>query len=666
MKVTAQLALCQIKLNRKRTLGTIFAIALSTALITAVMCFVTSGNKMLIDFLGPDYGDYGSSYILILLIPALILGLLIAFMSVTVISNIFAASANKRIGEFGVLKCVGGTKKQIKETVIFESLWLSVIGIPAGLALGTLLGYLGVKITGHYINDINKLAKSVVMRPVSFSLPFTVSIWTFLFAAVFSFIIVFRSASKPAKRAGRITAIQCIKGLGTSGNLQNVKVKDHLVNTLFGFEGALGYRNIKRNKTSYKPTIRALSLGVLLLLLAGSLTNQAKGISDWMTPKSKEMNVDYCSTIDYEINEATGREEQKITVPISAETYNEITRRLSEFGDIRVYGIGNDACTYDAVLSQDILTEDMRQAPDIFNENGEANVSLIAVDEELYRNLCELAGISYGSNILINDYCYNDNGEIRSIVPFKDDLSEITLINAAGETSQLAIGGIIREKVLLSLSEGGFADIAPYPVRVIVPNGVARYFDWFCSPADEAEYASYARAVMDDYYPILSEDSYAEQGYTVRISRIDTMAKILNVSIVLAQIVMYGFVVLLITMGFTSVISTLATNIRIRSREFAVLKSIGMTNRALQKMIYSESIICTGKASVSGIAFGIAFPYLINLSLRKAFPVRYSIPWGTLFFGIIVIIGVVLFITSIEINRLKKSNIIEEIRMDTM
>lgn len=101
MKITAQLALSQVRLNRKRTAGTIFAIALSTSLVTAIMCFVTSGNQILVDFLGTGYGDYGGAYTMMMLVPALILGLLIAFMSVTVISNIFAASANKRIGEFG-------------------------------------------------------------------------------------------------------------------------------------------------------------------------------------------------------------------------------------------------------------------------------------------------------------------------------------------------------------------------------------------------------------------------------------------------------------------------------------------------------------------------------------------------------------------------------------
>lgn len=663
MKVTSQLALSQIIRNKKRTLGTIFAISLSTALVTAVMCFGTSGNQMLTDFLGPGYGDYGGAYSLIIAIPVLILGLLISFMSVTVISNIFAASANKRIQEFGILKCVGGTRKQIKESVIYESLWLSLVSIPLGLIFGTLIGYVGVSITGHYVYDINELSQSIIMRPFSFSLSFHISIWTYVFAAIFSFLIVIRSASKPAKTVGKITAVECIKGLGANKNLKSIEVKDRFVEKILGFEGAVGYKNIKRNKAGYKATIRALSLGILLLLMTGGLAGQAKEFKEWMNTGSKEMNVDFCSIRDIVINETTGKKEEKIVVPISSETYNEITRRLSEYGDLRVYGIGSDACTYNAILDTNTLSKDIKAAPDIFDEYNETEVSLISVDETLYRELCDRAGASYGSNLLINHYTYNDNGKVRSIKTFDDSIREITLVNASGETSKVTIGGILHEE---DLPEPRFHEMAPNPVRIIMPNINARYFDWFCMPDDEYAFTEYARSIMNEYYPILTEDSYTEQGYTVRISRTDTMTKMLNISIVLAEIVMYGFVILLIIMGFTSVISTLATNIRIRSREFAVLKSVGMTNAALRKMIYSESLICIIKASISGISLGILIPFAINLSIRKMFPVLYHISWATLVIGIPILIGIVMLITYIEISTLKNKNIIDEIRMDVM
>lgn len=663
MKITSKLALNQIKLNRKRTIGTILAIALSTALVTAVLCFVTSSNKMLTNFLGDSYGDYGGAYSMLIAVPALILGILIAIMSITVISNIFAASANKRIHEFGIVKCVGGTRKQIKEIVIYESLWLSIIGIPLGLLLGTLIGYVGVKITGKYISNINVMSQSIIMRPITFSLPFHVSVWTYIFAALFSFLIIIWSANKPAKSVGKITAIECIKGLSTNRNLKSINVRDGLIQKVLGYEGSIGYKNIVRNKIGYKATIRALSLGILLFLMVGGLSKQAIEIQEWMDPKSREMMVDYCSNHDYTVNKKTGRDEDIITAPISAQAYNEITKKLSEYGDIDIYGIGDDSMTYNAILDPKSLTDDMIDSPDIFDENSETKLSLLTVDDKLYQRLCDRAGAKYGSNLLINSYQYNDNGKMKVITPFKENIQQITIINASENKSQLEIGGILYQDDLI---EKGFTALYPSPVRIIVPGIDTRSFDWFCTPDNEQEYTKYARSVLDEFYPILTEDSYIEQGYTVRITRTDTMVKMLNIAIVLAEVIMYGFVILLIIMGFTSVISTLATNIRIRSIEFAILKSIGMTNTSLRKMIYSESIICIVKASFSGILLGIAIPFLINLSIRKMFPVLYHIPWGTLVIGMIVLISVVMFITLIEVSKLKDKSIIEEIRMDVM
>ena len=663
MKITVKLALTQVILNKKRTIGTILAISLSTALVTAVMCFATSGNKMLTNFLGDGYGDYGGAYSVMIAVPALILGLLIAVMSITVISNMFAASANKRIQEFGILKCVGGTKKQIQEIVIYESLWLCMIGIPMGLLFGTVIGYIGVKITGHYVSNINELSQTIIMRPFSFSLPFYISIWTYVFAVVFSFLIVILSANKPAKAVGKITAIQCIKGLSVNGKRKGIELKDGLTEAVLGYEGAIGYKNIQRNKVGYKATIRSLTLGILLLLMTGGLAGQAKEFKEWMNPESQEINVDYCSIRDYKINEKTQRKEEIIVAPISSDIYNEITEKLSKYQNIEVYGIGDDACTYNAILDGNYLTEDMKNAPDIFDEFSETEVSLVSVDRELYRKLCDRAGAAYGSNLLINSYQYNDNGKMKMIQPFEEDITQVTLINAAEEKLQLEIGGILHQDDIV---EKGFFALAPNPVRIVVPDVDARYFDWFCTPEDEQAYTEYARNIMDEYFPIFTEDSYIEQGYTVRISRADTMVKMLNIAVVLAEIVMYGFVILLVVMGFTSVISTLATNIRIRSREFAVLRSIGMTSSSLRKMIYSESIICIVKAFLPGIVLGIAIPFGMNLSIRKVMPVLYHFPWMTFLIGMTVLISIVMFITFIEINKLKDKNIIEKIRMDVM
>ena len=175
------------------------------------------------------------------------------------------------------------------------------------------------------------------------------------------------------------------------------------------------------------------------------------------------------------------------------------------------------------------------------------------------------------------------------VIPFSDSVSKITLINARNEKTEVDIQGQI---FMDSLPENIFPSITKEPVWILVPDGQFRFFDWYSNPEDDISYTEFARSVLDEYYPLLTEDSYVDQGYTVRISRADQMAKVMNIAIILGEILLMGLIILLISMGFASVISTLSTNIRLRKKEFAVLKSVGMTGKSLEKMLYSESIIC--------------------------------------------------------------------------
>lgn len=212
MKITARLALSQIKKNRKRTIGSIVAIAFSTAILTSVFCMASSGIAMLQALLGNDFGDYRATYHSILVVPAMILGLIIFYMSVNVISNVFQSSANERLKQFGILKCVGGTRKTIRETVIYESIFLSSIGIPTGLFLGVLFGYIGVMVTGCFVDKFNELSQTIILTRLEFDLKFHVSFAAFVAAVIFSMFTVYVSANKPAKKAGKITALQCMNG----------------------------------------------------------------------------------------------------------------------------------------------------------------------------------------------------------------------------------------------------------------------------------------------------------------------------------------------------------------------------------------------------------------------------------------------------------------------
>lgn len=661
MKITAKLALSQVKENRRRTLGAIVAISISTALMTAISCFVSSGNGMLKDFLGENYGTYGGAYKAMLMIPVLIFGLLIFFMSVTVISNVFRISANQRMKEFGVLKCVGGTTKQIRGTVVYESIWLSIIGIPLGLILGVAVGYIGVFIAGQYIEDMNQLQQSIIMRPVSISLKFVVTPFTFVFASVFSFITVIYSAYRPAKKAGKITALACIKGLGEI-KVQEKKVREgKLVKKIFGFEGLLANRNLRRSSQSYLPTIRALSIGIMLILSTSSLAMQAKGIESFMDPGTEDVMVDYCSSHEKVTDDASGMELDVYNKPIDNVLAEKVAEKLREYDEnLEITGVGVDNGTSYAILDESKLSDEMKKAiePDENNQYT-IKIELVCVDQYHYEKLCKTAGVPVGSNILLNYYKYNDNGRKKELEPF-EDLSSVELRKANRKASEMKIQGVLTKEEMLP----GMIGINNDPLRILVPNIEARYYDWICDPEDEADYMEYARTVSDEFFPTTSDDSYAEEGFSVRICRMDIMTKILNIAIVIAEVILYCFVALLLLIGIVSVITTLSTNVLTRAREFAVLKTVGMTSGGLRRMLFSESVICTLKATLRGVPLGILIPWLINLSLRKMFPVLYSVPWGIVLLSVVAIFGLITLITFCSVRKLKKQNLIETIRME--
>ena len=174
MNILCSFALSQLKRKKSRTVITALAIALSAALLSAVVNFVASGNAMLADFLGEDYGLYGGAYLMMLLVPAVFLAALIAAMSVIVISNAFRMSANERMAQFGTLKCVGATKKQIYKTIMYECALLCIAAVPTGILLGYGLSFIGIGVANLYMDELNVLVRSM-MKQVNFSLSFVFS-----------------------------------------------------------------------------------------------------------------------------------------------------------------------------------------------------------------------------------------------------------------------------------------------------------------------------------------------------------------------------------------------------------------------------------------------------------------------------------------------------------
>lgn len=679
MKITAKLAYSQLKVNRSRTLLTFLAILLSTALSTAVCSFVASGNQMLVELLGEDYGEYGSSYVVLLMIPAAVFGILIVSMSITVISNVFRISAQERVAQFGVLKCTGATQKQITETVMYEGIWLCAVGIPLGVCTGLLLDLLGIQVANHYLGELNDLAH-IMIKEINVSLHFVCSIKAILVSMGISFFTVLYAAYRPAHKAARKAAIDCIRG-NESVTLENKELRESkLIGRFFGFEGILAEKNLRRNRHNFRATVISLSVGVILFVSLGGLASQADGIMAYMTPGSdRPILAEYTSAHDSEWNDQTQREEVTYLHPINTALGSKIAEQLEQYEDTSIIGIGNDWDTYTASIAKDQVTDEMKalykeegtEGKNIEGENAEENgkgkrksyeyaVEIITLDQKNYQALCEKAGVPAGSNILLNHYSYNDFGRERNVVPFQS-LKEIELKKADGSSEKIPVQGVLLQDQI----PGELFYPNTNPIRLVVQDAEVSGFSWHAAPKDEKGFMAYANKVLEENFPSEEDDSYMAQGFNTRVYKMEEYMKVMNIAISLVAVFMYSFVALLMLIGLTNVISTLSTNVLMRAREFAVLKSVGMTTDGLRRMLKYESMLCTMKALLYGVPIGILVTVLINLPIRSMFPISYQLPWMSLLLCVIMVFLITWGTIMYAAHRLEQQNIIESIRAES-
>lgn len=658
MSITAALALSQVRKKRSRSFAAILAILLSTALTTAVCSFFVSGNAMLVETLGEGYGDYGGAYFSMLLIPGIIFGILIASMSVIVISNVFRISASERMEQFGTLKCVGATEKQITATVMYESLFLSLAGIPLGIIVGLVFTKLGTGIANQYFEGLNRLVH-IMVNEITFSLHMIISWKALLASAVLSFFTVLLSAYLPAKKAAKLSAVECMKSNGVLQKEEKIGPIRPIRQTR-KIEKELAVVNVNRSKHRTKSSVKVLSISMILFISLSGVKEIAEAVGAHICPKQpQEVIAEYVCTYEQTENPKTGREQTTYTHPIKVNTAQEISEKLKQYDETEFFGFGQDYKTYLVTLKKEALTPEMLQAQDDETKSTYTfPVEQIVLDQQNYEILCKTAGVEPGATILLNAYSYNCHGNQKNVKAFSETLHTLQLEKADGRKENIHIDAKldyeqIPEELVYPNTN---------PVRLVVPNAEVRVFSWMSSPSNQKGYMKYANQVLEEYFPGGASDSYEEFGFRTRVYNSDDYGKVMNIAIMLAAVFLYSFVLLLAVIGLIHVVSSISTGIQMREREFAVLQSVGMTPEALRKMLNRESVLCTLRALCVGLPIGLIVIVLLNISIREIFSIPFCIPWD----AIAVVVGVVFFVIwstiRVTAGKLRHQNIIETIR----
>ena len=665
MNLTARLAYSQLKINRKRTIWTLIGIILSTALIMTVCSLVASGSNSVVMLAG-DPAQQGMLFV-VLLIPAIILSIIIILMSVIVISNGFRVSAGERTAQFGILKSTGATKRQIASTVMHESILLSLVGIPIGIVAGLALGYIGVEVANHFLVDLNNLTQIMIQELYIF-INFVITWQSIAIAIIISFVTILISAWKPASKASKISAIGGIRGTHEVKIMAKQLRINPLIKKLFGFEGVLAAKSLKRSKRNFRASTVSLTIAVILFVTAGGIERIVSQLEELMFPDiDATVIVDYVSSRDRQ-NPETGTWERYVVAPIDSRVADIITERFREYNNTHIFGIGGNAESYHAVIPREMITP---QAMEIAARNFpqhqyeyELRVNIITIDPNNYARLSELAGVPLGSNILLNHFAINDRGDVVIFEPFQFERQNIQLIHQNGNFREVQIHGVLTaDELPPELFPTNPA--AAVAVSLIVPYGDMREYTWLATPNDINEFMAYANLVMNEMFPRDDEDTCMGLGFTTRVFETGDFVRVMNLGISIAAVFVYSFTALLTLIGLTSVISTISTNVRMRSREFAILKSVGMTQSGLKHTLNLESIMCSSKSILFGLPIAMTIIYLIYLPIRSMFSINYETPWLVIMGCVVAVFAITWLTMRFTVSRIRNVNIVESIRSES-
>lgn len=579
-------------------------------------------------------------------LAAIIMGVIIIG-SVALIYNAFAISVSERARHLGMLSSVGATKKQKRNSVFFEGAVIGAISIP----IGFLSGILGIGMTFIFINTF--LADAL---GTSEKLELVVTPEIIFIACSISILTIFISTYIPAQKASKISAIDAIRQTNDI-KLSGKTVKtSKFVRKVFGLEAEIGLKNLKRNKKRYLATVFSLVISIVLFLTVSYFTDNIK--------KSLEMTQ---NDIQFDI--------QLFSTQLSKDELTRFTKldhvtnsTIIEEALFETY-VGMDELP--ALLKERIEMNDV----DLVDGKYPYFVTLHGMDQKSFNEYVDRIGLDAQSfdkdtptAIVIDKVTYEDvasrklietktiESKVGNVIelykrPFRDHENEepqeefVTNVVIAALTDEVPIG-------VFPASLGGLNVIVPQSTMdqlALDPENVTPYL--FLNSTD----------------PMATQEAIEEQkDLSVHVYNVQQTRQAQEQMVLLLSVFIYGFITLITLISIANIFNTISTSISLRKREFAMLRSVGMTPKGFNKMIQYESIFYGVKALLYGLPISVLIMFAMHRSLGHTFHYGFSLPWISIFFVIIVIFLIVGSAMLYSISKIKNENIIEGLKQENI
>lgn len=555
---------------------------------------------------------------------------IIIFTSIFCIRNSFAISTTEKMRMYGMLSSVGATKKQIKKSVLTEGFILGLIAIPIGIICGIIAVFVLLKIVNLFLGDFlfNNIDGMV----------FKVSFIAIIISIILGFVTIYFSAISSAKKASKVSPIDNLR------NTNDIKISSKklktpkLIKNVFKTGGVLAYKNLKRSKKKYRTTVVSLTVSIFVFISMFTFINEG-----FKQSGNYYQNYDYNYRITFNNNS-------------SMDEINEIRNLDSVNASYLVY------YAKPSILIDDISKINPKEPLECeYDKNDKcikkyARLNIILLDDSTFKSYVKKVKGSYDylkdKGILTDMYRFYDNKS-------KKEYEDRIYTYKSGDTIDFKL----LNEDNISIDIGLVSNIMPYGFENVYSNGGYivlnnKYFN-----------------NIDYYGADLMIDSLDTEQLTNNILNIDSElnyydmdeeAKAEKSIVIVISIFLYGFIGVITLIGVTNIFNTITSNMELRQKEFAMLKSVGMTKKEFNHMINLETLFYSSKSLIYGSILGIIGSYFVHRAFAGKIDTQFVLPYKAILICILFVFIVVYMIMKYSMNKINKQNMIETIRKDNI
>lgn len=544
-----------------------------------------------------------------------LIGIVILLACILVIYGVFYLSVIGKIHQFGQLRTIGMTKKQMKKLVSKEGRRLFLYASPIGILIGGIAGYFII--------------------PSGFSIINTLLIAVCVFIVVY--IITMISVHKPAKLAAAVSPMEALRYVPQDDMKKTANKKVCRSLTPLG----LGVMNFSKNKKKAVITMLSLALGGILFMTAATFMSSfdrdnyaRQGI--W---KDAEFHIQYSdSAIELNENGMSGMQAQ---TPMTEDMVKEIAAidGVEKVEELKSFGVIFDFPQRDEYDNDDYIypmnEEETRNIGKYIEEGSADYDKLMSGDYVLIAdntNALEIYGWQFNVGDVLTLHYYDGN---------KTAEKEVTVL------------GILNDQYVLDNDNlDGWFVMPEQAVLSFVPYDNLNAHLLISADLEKETAVGEAINEIVAKHPELSLEAYADR----EIAYSQTANSVFGT--------ISGLAIFIMMFSILSMMNTLITNIVTRKQELAMLESIGMSKGQIRKMLLGESLIlvlaAVGVTMTIGTLLGYVLTHLLHnggaFYITFQFPVAFAIAYAA------VLIAVPLIITLVSMKSFSKEALVERLR----